>query len=173
MDYVWYIMILLSAFFKLVSLRWFKLVIIKCMQHDPLYVKQIVNYIDQSKGYRQFDLCFTQIGCTSYTFEVRVHKYYNHGHRLASGYCCEDHGKKSNCDSWWCLHCQCDNRFRFCFRHLGAPHDNKQYSCTLGGGYNTGKIGEESDSVNFGNMIGRLSNPFGFSGSQWPVREFK
>ena len=104
----------------------------------------------------------------TYRLEIRAVSYSNPAHRDSAGICCEISGRRSNCDPWFCGHCECDNRFDFCLRRPGTPRDDNSGNCPLGS-YTTGEVGD--DSFNFGTsrIANGVANPMPFSGSVWPV----
>ncbi|CAI8023970.1 hypothetical protein GBAR_LOCUS13974, partial [Geodia barretti] len=83
---------------------------------------------------------------SSYELRVKAHWYNNNGHKLSDGTCCDKSGR-SDCDPWWCSHCECDNQFKFCLRFHGVSRDGNENSCPLGS-HRTGEIGD--DSFSFG-----------------------
>ena len=104
----------------------------------------------------------------TYRLEIRATSYSNPDHTDAAGICCEIAGRRSNCDPWYCGHCECDNRFNFCLRPSGTRRDDNSGNCPLGS-YSTGEIGD--DSFNFGatQIASGVPNPMPFTGSVWPV----
>lgn len=110
-----------------------------------------------------------QLAASSYRLEIQAGSYRNDDHTDAAGICCEIAGRRSNCDPWYCPHCECDNRFQFCLRRSGTQRDDNAGNCPLGS-YSTGEIGD--DSFNFGNptLARGVPNPMVFTGSVWPVR---
>ncbi len=112
---------------------------------------------------------YLQVVCGGYVLEIGARNYRNKYHKESSGHCCELY-QTSNCDPWWCTHCHCDNRFRFCLRYLQTRRDGNTGNCPLGG-YSTRYVG--GDSFTFSNWIPstyrHIPNPMRFTGGVWPV----
>lgn len=100
-------------------------------------------------------------------FEVRAHSYRNSEHKESAGYCCESYDT-SGCDPWWCLHCQCDNYFKFCLRNTGTTRDDNAGNCPLGS-YTTAVVGDDDFSFGSTRISNGVPNPMMFTGSVWPV----
>ena len=103
----------------------------------------------------------------SYSLRVRAHRYWNSGHKLADGTCCDKTGS-SSCDPFWCTFCECDNRFTFCLRRFGANRDRNVQNCPLGS-YSTGEIGDDGFSFGSSQIASGVSNPMIFRGDIWRV----
>ena len=103
----------------------------------------------------------------TYTLSIRAHRYWNSRHEVADGTCCDKTGR-SNCDPWWCGHCQCDNRFKFCLRRHGTNRDGNEQNCPLGS-YSTGEIGDDSFSFSSPEIDDDVPNPMIFNGDIWQV----
>jgi len=113
-------------------------------------------------------LLLAQVVDCDYELQVEARHYRNTEHKLSSGSCC-DWPSSTNCNPWWCSGCpDCDNYFRFCLRDGRSAHDGDLGNCPLGY-LSSGSSSIGGDSFTFDSSIGRIPNPFTFSGNIWPV----